>query len=427
MKKISCFSVLLFFCIASAYSQTYKFDGKYKGKDIKITVTRVNRLGDRVDYLYYEGLEQLEKEVRTLKKSKAECEERISRLQSENATLKKNGNREAEVAKNALVDSLQRRIGAMNISIAQKEQEKDSIEREMIRLQELFDDMISMNESCEDSISSLLAKVEILQAKLVGQSVNRNSINFNVGFGMGRLNNAVIGEAPWNTHWESNSRFELSYSHYFSRKLPYAIRAGVAFSSLVGSATLEMLQDTIRGLTDVDGDLYDARYAYSDVRESVRLNYIDIPLLLHIGNSYEGMGIHGWAEAGIRFSFLVSSSFEGQGLHTVRGFYPAWNLEVSDVEELGFVSNKPVYSDKSIEGHQGFMAWGELACGVFVPVGRKMSINLGVRGAYSLLPVAKGDDVISGVHYNAGHINICEDGETRALKIGVEIGVSYHF
>jgi len=158
--------------------------------------------------------------------------------------------------------------------------------------------------------------------------------------GMSQLNNSDISSSDI---WNSKGGFGFSFdAKYFKSFSPYTkILAGIGIDSYQQKIDIANYTTTFDNQTDIDGDEYDEMFSLQGVDESTKLTYFSIPLLFEYGNpNIDKLGFY--IDAGIRFSFLVSDSYTGEGLYTTEGDYEQYHVHLSDIPELDLYNQKNI-------------------------------------------------------------------------------------
>ena len=406
-------AVLLMALHTAVSAQEVKIKGRYNGQKIEVSATRTPQ-GDIITKLSYAPLTKLESDVNALKNQ-------VSKLESDKKTLEKKI-KEGCKSVQADLDKCNAELNTATARLSEKEQE---VKRTNDSLSSLRKELERVKSANKDTIQALLAKISKSPVSDKGQ--NRNGIGLSACIGFDIMGNSQTRSDLWSRGISAAQQFELTYIHYFSKTKPVALKTGIGFSIYRGNASFSSLRDTVTGLTDIDGDRYDGRYNFSNVAEKANIKYLDIPLLLHIGNDYDNMPVQGWFEAGLRMSFKVSSKVTGTGKYSMIGYYPAWNVEMSDIAELGYVTDRDIYGEDPDFTMNTFVLWGQISAGIYVPLGKKLGLNFAARCGYSLTPVSKNQEPVEGHDYYLGQMSIVNGGKTRIFAAGLEIGLTYQF
>lgn len=433
MKKYFCIFFLLIGFASAISAQDLIIPGTFQSKPIKIWATQKPGSSDyivkRIEYAPYDKLQSdvssLSKQLNDCKKQREKLEVQIKQQLTLNDCDTTEFVRKINAYKNQL--SIKRvEYDTINARLEEKEHELANMESELKQLQNVL-------EKNQERIEDLVKKNEDLRRLVDHRDLNDDVITASGLLGGDMFKNKRIGASPWTSNIVFAQQIELTYTHYLSKESPFAVRFGLGLSRLQGRASFGAANDTVMGLTDGDGDRYDARCSFRNVEEEANLRYLDIPLMLHLGNSYTSFGVQAWIEAGLRASIRIKSSFSGSGTYSVHGYYPGYNVEVSDIPGAGFVTDRPLPYSNSAEVN-GFVLWGQLAAGLNIPLGKKLSLMLGVKGAYTLLPVSNGEKKGGGNFYELDENgllqekkNLLNGGDTRIVLAGIELGLNYKF
>lgn len=97
--------------------------------------------------------------------------------------------------------------------------------------------------------------------------------------------------------------------------------------------------------TDLDGHSYLKLVDMQSVTENVHFSAISVPLKLKIGVMLTDNLVFG-INAGVQYSLLVKNQFSpASGTLTVKRYYPAYDLLITDIQELGTVSNSEIQNN----------------------------------------------------------------------------------
>ena len=425
MKKIISifvFSVLVLSCIQAQV----EIKGSYKGSQLYIRAQRMPGGGqDRIEKVEYAPLTKLEQQVASLQKQVETLKKEQNATKAENERLKRGQKSDNK----AVSDSLQR----VQQRLVQKERQLNEMRMEVENLKKELQKMKTINDSTiaalENQIEGLTLRTH--QTKQVNPGQNSSFFSFGMELGTARFQNEYLKDSRW---WRpvqlGVQQLQVTYTYYPMEDLPIAIRAGLGFSVYHSKASYYGQEDTLFNQTDMDNHEYDLYYTYTGVAEEVRLNYLEVPLLLHMGNSYGSHGVQAWCDLGLRFSLNVGKHFEGSGTYTKRGYYDEWNVIISNVPELGFKEGdvKDIIDMGKLKVAP-FVVWGEVAAGVRIPLGdERFSLGLGGSCRYSLTPVANNVPELGGERTCfLPEQPTMLSGKTRILTLGLNVSFSYQF
>lgn len=422
MKKILFLLTIGIVVLNHVSGQQIVIRGKYKGQQLVVKAQRGGAAGDVIESVQYAPLSKLEKDVSELKKDKKALEDKVEKLRKENERLKVGAR---AVDDNSEMKELQDSLKAVKQRLTSKEAEiraisddMESVRTQLLTCQNDLDKMPNILKLKNDTIRDLRLKV-------AGRGVNDNTLSVDANIGASYVRNELTKQEFWSHKFSSMQRLSLNYSLYFSEFSPLALKFGVGLGIYRSSASFGTLRDTILGLKDADGDTYDARMTYRDVSEKVVLQYLELPFVLHIGNSYNTGGVQAWIDAGFLFGLQVGSKFEGNGKYTSEGYYRAWNVTMSNVPALGFVSDADLYADDALPNVSKFVVWAIGAAGLHLPFSDSFGMDLGVNCSYTLMPVAKHEAVEN--RYLKGVCNTLSGDATRIFTVGGNVALTWKF
>lgn len=425
MRKIAILLIVLTFS-AFAWSQTLDVHGTYKGQTLKAKGRYRPDGTVEITSFSYAPYDKLDGEVKTLRSQKKTLEEEKSRLEKRVRTLESSGGGGKASELREEISLLNNRIDSLTAVINNRGKEMQGSKTEVAQLRKQIQDSAAAHSAVlgryKTELKSKDQKIAELELKVRGKGLNTNPIALEMSYGSSVIKNDLTNQDFWKRSFSPSLQVLASYTYYFSDKSPFAIKTGIGFASYNGDLSAERLFDTVGNLVDDDGDSYEARYSYNDISESVSMKYIEIPILLHVGNSFLTNGVQAWIEAGLKVGFNVGNSFEGNGTFSCEGYYPQWNVSIQDVEALGFVSDAQLYSSNTVVEPNKFALWGILSAGMNIPLNDKIAILVGAQCAYTLIPVNSGDATKS--HYLLGKANSVMGESTRIFNLGAKFGLT---
>ena len=426
MKKIACYIILSLFsylCLQAQNPNDVVIDGTYKGNRIYVKGTRTPS-GTMVKKLEYKPLNALEQEVENLKKQKNQLEKQKNQLVAENERLKKN-KPDKTTNNKAVTDSLEQ----VTKRLVQKEEQAKALRAEIENLRKEIQSTQALNES---NINELQEKIQGLQLQIKRKGINTDFIEAGMEIGISRLYNDIIKQSdfwyqPANIQLQG---FQATYTHYFQRDIPIAIKVGLGISMNGIRASFIGNGDTIENLKD-DGDslTFDARYSYKNVQEDINLTYVNVPLLIHFGNSFNTHGIQPWCNLGVMMSFKIGEKNNIHGTYTKYGYYKFGDgfAIIENVEELGFESNVDLSERKDIPTDaNNIVIWGVAAAGINIPINDKIGIGVSARCAYSITPVSEYQNKWEKHCLLPEHSTLLAD-KTRLFSTGLDFTITYNF
>lgn len=420
MKKIIVLLALLSFT-TFVMSQTLDVQGTYKGQTVKAKGRYRPDGTVEITSFYYAPYEKLDGEVKNLKNQKKNLEDEKSKLEKRIRTLENSngGGKVPELREE--INQLNNKIDSLNAVI--NSHGKDM--QELTQLRKQIQDSASAHRAIvgryKTELKSKDNKIAELELKVKGRGLNANTLGVEMSYGSSVIKNNLTEQGSWKRTFSPSLQFMATYTYYFSDKSPIAIKTGIGYASYNGEYSSKQVFDTIQGLADNDGDKYVARYGFYDIGESLSLKYLEIPILLHVGNSFLTNGVQAWIEAGLKMGINIGNTFDGKGTYTCDGYYPQWNVTIHDVNALGFVTEAQIYSPKTAVEPNTFVFWGMVSAGMNIPINDKIALILGAQCGYTLLPISAGESTDS--HYVLGKANILAGESTRIFNLGAKIGL----
>lgn len=421
MKKI-----LVLFIIITAISNNSQGQkimvGSYHKNDKKLTIT-YKTIGDNTIFtdVLYGGvkLSKILDERDDLKIQEIKLKNRIAELEKKKPTDTAAARLKKEL------DSIKNELKKTSATLAEKEQEiarlNDTIQKSNENLK-LTQGRLAI---AEKQASDYAKEIE----RLKGLKLDNNDyLSIRAFLSSSTMYNDLTKRNFWIQEASLGQSYQLTYTKYFSSNSSAAITIGVGIERYKFSANIPFMEEYHAGLTDPDGDEMDMGLQYNSITENVSLTYLNVPIELHIGHNTKGKGCQPWVDAGFLLSINTGSTFEGTGKYSNYGYYPQWDLRVSDEPLLGLTNSADAYSGETQWGLNGIVLWGILGVGVNVPISDShWAINAGARCAYSLTAVSKEmeSDGVADTQYRLGVSNLLGGEGTRIFNWGISLGISY--
>jgi outer membrane protein OmpA-like peptidoglycan-associated protein len=164
-------------------------------------------------------------------------------------------------------------------------------------------------------------------------------IHFNAGGGLHKLmydmpNGLQKGKAGYTLNG--------AYSYFFTSQ--WGVQAGLGIQSFGSQSALNYFTATAD--TDADNDDYTLRTLYTNWQEKQHAFMFNIPVALQyrhlLNQKFSLIG-----SAGVQLSIPLSAKYKSAGGEiTTTGYYPTWNVELSDIPEQGFSTTTDIYQGK---------------------------------------------------------------------------------
>jgi hypothetical protein len=270
-----------------------------------------------------------------------------------------------------------------------------------------------------------------------------NAIVCTVGGGIPLISNDLMKSDVWNTKLGFGTQVSVDFRKHFTKEKVvgdnvvdyptiFAVGVGLGVSYYNKSAYFDDFSETLTGLTDIDGDKYDARLSYLNIKEKVSMLYLDIPLYVEFGKpSLTKLGVFG--KIGLKPSLLVSKNFQGEGAYSLSGYYPEWDVLLHDVDHLGFYDDRPAYQTPEYE-YKPFVLWANLSAGITIPLSsvdrdilRKTVLRVGVKYDFTVMNIsaATSESAIPWSSYRINQSNMLGGNGSKMHYIGLDFALMF--
>jgi hypothetical protein len=255
----------------------------------------------------------------------------------------------------------------------------------------------------------------LLSISLFGQT-ERCALLVNGGDSFTLLKNSISdGKSFEKSGYVLNVQFNIAISHSFG------IGIGAGYSKYSSDVSLDKYYNTTAAF-DNEGDNYEYRVYGSNLKENQLINFIEIPFLLVLQNQYHkkfkmSLGL------GVKAMLPVQSHFKGtSGEIETRGFYPQYNVELSNMPNHGF----DIFSIKNASGQLStkvsYAAIMEL--GAKISLG-KIYLTFCLSGTYGLSNIGVSKELFTADHGYQSLSSISSNYE--AFSIGAKTGLAFPF
>jgi hypothetical protein len=248
----------------------------------------------------------------------------------------------------------------------------------------------------------------------------------NVNAGSSYLHNQDIKDSDWVIKTNLGYQAEFGYSNRFSNFFSYGI--GIGFSSYPSDISANTLADTLDG-TDIEGvqpnDPVERRISYRDVNEKTTIIYIEVPVFLEIGNTnYNKAGF--FLQIGARFSYPVMNNLDGSGNYDIKGYYPDYETEISNVPELGFVDEAQLFNGEQKLKLNPVNISGTVSGGFSFPISEKLIIRISANYVHGFTDISKDEENLSANQVtNISHMMNTGESKVFTRSFGGTIGLIY--
>lgn len=424
MKK-SLLCILFASLAVSAFSQSQlsTVRGKTKdGRKVKVEYYKGN-VEDVIQSVSYDLVDELRNKVNTL-------QEDLDKANKELKSMKPGGDNEVKKLRKKIkeyeteINNLNKTIEELrsygNVDGGLANAETMAHYQELVINQEnSIKELNEVIEACNQKIKDLDNEIKILK----GMTLPPTSPVIGLEFGLGP---ALMGEST-PEGWSNDVNLAKQFAVYFgtasfTTSFPISVEAGLGIRSFKMSASMAEGSTTITG-NDNDNDNAEALYAFKNLEESLSLTYLDIPVRLCLGVPIKDR-VTVYAKLGLTPSIKVSSAFEGDGTYDVKGYYPQWDVTLSDITELDYGEGMECYRDEFAPELKSFVLWGNLAIGAYVPFkGSSLALNAGVKLDF---PLGSLGTASATEHFLPGtHAAVLANGG-KALIPSLMVGLIYN-
>jgi len=274
--------------------------------------------------------------------------------------------------------------------------------------------------------------------------VPEKSIVLNVGYNFPFIRNTSNNGEFWDKVKKNGIEFSLDYKKHFHKKeitdeqvlstpQSFAVGVGLGISYFSQSARFENFSETFNYI-DVDKDQCKINLDFQNVKESISLTYLDVPLYVEIGKLGQTK-TSASLKLGFKASLLISEKFSGAGTYTSTGYYPELDVVLHDVPVLNYYTNSLCYNNPEYK-LSPFVLWGTVAAGINFPFSSidknilsAWILRVGAKMDYSLTPVSKSLPTAPFAisKYRINQSNIFGSDGSEIFSIGLSLGLLYCF
>ena len=257
-------------------------------------------------------------------------------------------------------------------------------------------------------------------------------IQAHIGLGYGSLGYNLVD--PYSkTHGSFSALLQLQYAYYFHPN--WGIGAGLWFTNYTtfahwGGSYIWKDQ------TDTDYELhYDHTASVKSWRERETIHNLGIPISLQFQMRKEDWKAGIFAALGVAPSFSVSKKYKVlEGVIDHSGYYPAWDLTLTDMHEFGQKDYKDAPQSKgklSVRPQATFFA----DLGALIPLTKQIDLlvggffNISMNNANSSDKADLGwkDDTFTFMNEYKGAYATTLANSSHPWEVGVKVGIHWHY
>ncbi|TDN83869.1 outer membrane protein with beta-barrel domain [Salegentibacter sp. 24] len=284
------------------------------------------------------------------------------------------------------------------------------------------------------SLCKLLILLALLNVTSQSFAQSKNEVSLYLQGAFSKLDYEVFNQK---SDMENGFGIGASYAYYLSPN--WSIGTGVELQYMKASLYLAQI-DGAYTTQDSEGEDFEFRYTLEDISENQDVYFMNIPLQVQ----YETPGkIRFYAASGIKVGVVLKSEYET--LYTslmTSGYYPQYNVELTDPEFAGFGEFGPGESSKTDLGLKTNFI-GHFESGLKLMLANEQSIYLGLFLDYGLNDIQPEISRAKLINYNpqdpteftiASVLSSLPDeglsqdmGELKTLAYGLKVRYAFQF
>jgi hypothetical protein len=258
--------------------------------------------------------------------------------------------------------------------------------------------------------------ISLISGFLIHAQKSSNILNFSIGSGKHNLSYSLKDgvQTP-----ETGLMANIAFTHFFTSKLGILSGVGIQTSSSV--STLNLTEST--PAIDTDMDIYVHNAKFNNWQEKQQIMFVEIPLAGQFKQRINDK-ISMLLILGAKMSIPVSASYKTTGGEIVTsGYYPQYNIELTDLPNHGFSTITQSYSGKN-KLNPLFSAISKL--GLSYKLSEKIDVYAGGYFNYGLNNILKADTKLL-YQQNGTYNSVFQTYQTTSIKpvaFGFELGLS---
>lgn len=188
----------------------------------------------------------------------------------------------------------------------------------------------------------LLLAVLLIQSEMNAQTNSKYWKNYHlfIGFSAGPAQTTITNHlsndySRIETSRENSLCFSFDGGYFFNKYIGVVTGVGLSpFKTLLSIGDYYNTLDTI----DSEGDYYERRIDGNDIKEIQKIQYLEFPLMVALNYPYSRI-IGLFLQTGVSLSVPIATTYSSSGTFSYSGYYPAYNVVLTDLPYEGFVSN----------------------------------------------------------------------------------------
>lgn len=161
-----------------------------------------------------------------------------------------------------------------------------------------------------------------------------------IGFGAGPTQTQISNQSTVNMFQaEATNKSSLTVSfeagYFFTKYI--GVATGIGLSPYKTVLSLDNYANTFNTI-DSEGELYERRITGDQIKETQKISFVEIPLMICLNYPYSRI-IGLYLQTGINMSIPITNNYTSSGTFTYSGYYPGYNVLLTELPYEGFVSN----------------------------------------------------------------------------------------
>jgi len=188
----------------------------------------------------------------------------------------------------------------------------------------------------------LLLVVLLIQSEIYAQTNSKYWKNYHLFIGLSAgpaqtiISNHLSNDySQIETSKENSLCFSFDGGYFFNKYIGVVTGVGLSpFKTLLSLSDYYNTLDTI----DSEGDYYERRIDGNDIKEIQKIKYLEFPVMVALNYPYSRI-IGLFLQTGVSISVPIATTYSSSGTFSYSGYYPAYNVVLTDIPYEGFVSN----------------------------------------------------------------------------------------
>ena len=258
--------------------------------------------------------------------------------------------------------------------------------------------------------------------------VNRTGlcIGFSAGPSLTLIKNEGISSISGVSSKELNSfSGSLDIAYFFNKY--FGLSSGISYNSFQTKLNLDTYQNKFN-TTDSEKETYERQVFGSYLNEDQKIDFLSVPVCLNIRLPL-ARAIGFFLQAGVDLSVPINKEYSSNAVFTYKGYYPAYNLLLSDLPDYGFPSNKSTFTSGKLD-IKPFNIFGTASAGVDYFINEKIKIALAANYCQSFSNIS--NYPVPGTFQLSSDVDQMKSfmegsNKVTARSMGINLSFMYYF